>query len=498
MRISAIVFFVSLSGIKLLHGVEENKPAPGEKPNVLFIAIDDMNDWVGFLGGHPQTQTPNMDRLAKRGVNFTNAHCIAPACSPCRLGLLYGVEPFNSGLYPFYDHEKIPQEVLGKYTSLPRYFREHGYQSFGAGKIFHGSKSLAEDWDDYLKQSGAKLEYAPEKGYQQGDSGKMAFCPTTNPLEDHPDYQVASYGIDVLKLQHEKPFFLAVGIVKPHLAFVCPQKFFDMHAGPIQNPLIRHRDLQDVPWVGRSMAKLSDDLRFRTDDSWEQVHRSYLACISWADFNIGRVLDALENSPYADNTVVVLWSDHGYHQGEKRSFRKFSLWEESTRVPFIIYDPRPGKMKSGNCNEAVSLINIYRTLGDLAGIDAPEYVDGKSLIEQLRDPIAALTEPAITTWGRGNYSVRDDDWRYTRYFDGGEELYNHSSDPQEWENLAHDAALIGKKKELAAFLPQHEAPLVKTGISLWNVVDADQPDKLTGFQEKTWSQMKQKLKPAIE
>lgn len=469
-----------------------------KKPNVLFIAIDDMNDWVGFLGGHPQAKTPNMDRLAKRGVNFTNAHCIAPACSPCRLGLMYGIQPFNSGLYPFYDHGKIPQEVLGKFTSLPKLFRENGYQSYGAGKIYHGSKAFPEDWDDYHKHSGAKLKFAPENGYQQGNSQKMAFCPTTNPLEDHPDYQVASYGIDVIHQKHDKPFFLAVGIVKPHLAFVCPQKFFDMHAGKIEQPLVRQKDLGDVPWVGRSMAKLNDDFKFRKDEAWEKVHRSYLACNSWADYNVGRVLDALEKSPHADNTIIVLWSDHGYHQGEKRSFRKFTLWEESTRVPFIILDPRPGRTKAGNCSEAVSLIHVYRTLADLTGMEVPAYVDGESLAGQLKDPSSELAVPAITTWGRGNYSVRGDDFRYTRYFDGGEELYNHSSDPQEWKNLADDPQFAANKKELATFLPTNESPLVKEGVALWNVIDADRPEKLDKFKNKDWPQWKKKLKPAIE
>lgn len=469
-----------------------------DPPNILFIAIDDMNDWTGFLGGHPQSKTPNMDQLAKKGVNFINAHCIAPACSPCRLGLLYGVEPFNSGLYPFYNHDEIPSSVLGKYKSLPKLFRENGYRSFGAGKIFHGSKSYKEDWNDYLKQSGKALKYAPENGYQQGKSKKMAFCPTTNPLEDHPDYQVASYGIDVLKKQHDKPFFLAVGIVKPHLAFVCPQEFFDLHAGPIEKPLLRYTDLSDVPWVGRSMAKLGDDLKFRSDKSWERVRRSYLACISWADYNIGRVLDELEKSPYADNTIVVLWSDHGYHMGEKRSFRKFSLWEESTRVPFIIYDPRPGKMSPGNSAEAVSLINVYRTLGEMAGIDVPEYVDGKSLAAQVKDPTMSVAAPAITTWGRGNYTVRDDQWRYTRYFDGSEELYDHSSDPQEWNNLAGNQDKAAIKSRLASHLPKNEAPQVTQGRALWNVIDADQPQKLKKFKSSQWPQMKKKLQPAIE
>jgi arylsulfatase A-like enzyme len=485
--------------ITLVASARAETTATQTKPNVLFIAIDDMNDWTGFLGGHPQAITPNMDRLARRGVNFTNAHCIAPACSPCRLGLLYGVEPFNSGLYPFYDHEKIPREVLGKYTSLPRCFRDNGYRAFGAGKIFHGSKNLAGDWDDYHLQSGAKLKYAPENGYQQGDSTKMAFCPTTNPLVDHPDYQVASYGIDVLSQEHDKPFFLAVGIVKPHLAFVCPQEFFDMQAERIKPPLVRRKDLADVPWVGRTMASLKDDYRFRGDQAWEKVQRSYLACISWADYNIGRVLDALEKSPYADNTVIILWSDHGYHQSEKRSFRKFSLWEESTRVPFIVLDPRQKNASVGRtCREAVSLINIYRTLGDLAGIDVPEYIDGQSLAAQLKDPARPIAEPAITTWGRGNYAVRDDQWRYIRYFDGGEELYDHSRDPQEWNNLAEDSKYARTKKELSDFLPNDEAALVKQGVALWNVTDADRPERLKNFKNKQWPEWKEKLKPAIE
>ena len=250
--------------------------------------------------------------------------------------------------------------------------------------------------------------------------------------------------------------------------------------------------------MGRSMAKLGDDLKFRKNDAWERVHRSYLACISWADYNVGRVLDTLEKSPYADNTIIVLWSDHGYHQGEKRSFRKFSLWEEATRVPFIIVDPRPGRTNAGECTEAVSLINVYRTLAEMTGVKTPGYVDGKSLVSQLKDPAAPIAEPAITTWGRGNYTVRDDHWRYTRYFDGGEELYNHSSDPQEWENLIGDDAHSAKKKELMAFLPKHEAPLIKQGVSLDNVIDADKPQKLRAFKNRTWPEMKKKLKPAIE
>ena len=456
-----------------------------------------MNDWTGFLGGHEQALTPNMDRLAQRGVNFTNAHCVAPACSPSRNALLFGVEPFHSGLYPFYELNKIPENVLAPYTSLPQFFKENGYRTFGAGKIHHGSKARPSEWTDYHKSNSKKLVYNAAAGYQQGNSRKMAFCPTTNPLEDHPDYQVASYGVEVISQEHDKPFFLAVGIVKPHLPFVCPQQFFDVYPDPIAPPAIKADDLADVPWAGRAMAKLQDDFKYRRDDAWEKVRRAYLACNSWADFNIGRVLEALAASPYGDNTIVVLWSDHGYHQGEKRSFRKFSLWEEATRVPFIIWDRRDKNAPEGRvCVEAVTLINIYRTLADLSGLTPPDYVDGVRLAPQLEDPAATIRQPAITTWGRGNYTVRDDGWRYIRYFDGSEELYQNTKDPNEWNNLADDPEFGSKKGFLASFLPKTESPLVREGISLWNIVDADKPD-LSGTK-KQWAAINETIQPPLD
>lgn len=472
--------------------------ADAPKPNILFIAIDDMNDWTGFLGGHAQAITPNMDRLATRGVNFTNAHCVAPACSPSRNALLFGVEPYHSGLYPFYELEKIPAEVLAPYTSLPQFLKEHGYGTYGAGKIHHGSRARPGEWTDYHKSNAKKLIYNPAAGYQQGNSRKMAFCPTTNPLEDHPDYQVASYGVEVLGRKHDRPFFLAVGIVKPHLPFVCPQRFFDLYPDAIEPPPIKADDLVDIPWSGRAMALLADDLRFRSDEAWEKVRRAYLACNSWVDYNVGRVLDALAASPYANNTIVVLWSDHGYHQGEKRSFRKFSLWEEATRVPFIIWDTRQTDAPQDRvCREAVSLINIYPTLAELAGLKAPEYLDGISLRPQLDDPTIVIERPAITTWGRGNYTARSEDWRYTRYFDGGEELYFHPEDPNEWTNLADRPEYADVKARLGRYLPKKDAPLVREGISLWNVTDADRPERLNNFK-KQWNRINEQIKPPLD
>ncbi|MFT4566328.1 MAG: arylsulfatase A-like enzyme, partial [Saprospiraceae bacterium] len=325
-----------------------------EKPNIIFIAIDDMNDWTGFLNGHPQAITPNMDKMAQQGVNFTNAHCIAPACGPSRNALLFGIEPHRSGLYPFYNQMKMDQTLLNQFTSLPQFFKESGYATYGSGKIHHG-----REWT-FIKDSGKRewtennqniidalpaLVFNYKEGF--GVGGKMAFCPTDSPLEHHPDYVTAQFGMDILKRDHDKPFFLALGFVKPHLPFVCPKEYFDLYPDPILPPAIKGDDLVDIPWAGRSNAKIGDDLKYRQDDKWQKVHRSYLACNSWTDANIGRVMDKLNNSEYKDNTIIVLLSDHGYHQGEKRSFRKFSLWEEATRVPFIIIDPR--NEYKGNC-----------------------------------------------------------------------------------------------------------------------------------------------------
>jgi arylsulfatase A-like enzyme len=445
-------------------------------PNILFIAIDDMNDWTGFLGGHPQAQTPNMDRLAKKGVNFTNAHCSAPGCSPSRNALLYGVEPFNSGLYAFYEGG-APTVAVSSRPSLPQFLKEHGYKTFGAGKIHHGSKADPVEWSDYLAPSKDKLRLDVAAGYQVGNSFKMSFCPTTNPLEEHPDYKVASYGVDILGQKHDKPFFLAVGIVKPHLPFVCPKRFFDLYPDPVDPPRINPDDNSDIPAVGRAMEKTGDSNRFTSDQAWNKVRRAYLACISWADFNIGRVLDALAASPYADNTIVVLWSDHGFALGEKNHFRKFALWEETTRVPFIIWDAREKNAPAGRtvC-DAVSLINIYRTLGELAGLEVPADVEGVSLVPQLKDPGMPMEHPSICTWGRGNYAVRDRDWRYIRYYDGTEELYSHKVDPDEWTNQANNPEYAEVKKRLAASLPSPEAPLVREGVAEWSIaVSADNP-----------------------
>ncbi len=305
----------------------------------------------------------------------------------------------------------------------------------------------------------------------------MNFSPTLSLLKHHRDYKNTSFGVDVLSRKHEKPFFLAVGIIKPHLPFACPKQFFDLYPKEVEPPRIKADDLSDIPAVGRAMAGSDYDKRFKMDAAWNKVRRAYLACISWADYNVGRLLDALEASPYATNTIVVLWSDHGFALGEKNHFTKFALWEETTRVPLIILDARVEKKIEGRTvTDAVSLINIYRTLAELTGFEVPKNVDGFSLVPHLVDPDAPITQPAICSWGRGNYAVRLQNWRYIRYYNGDEELYDHTKDSDEWTNLASGPITADIKKKLAAHLPKNEAAVVMGGIEAWSMpVSADRP-----------------------
>jgi len=456
-----------------------------QKPNILFIAIDDMADWMGALGGHPQARTPNMDKLAQQGVLSTNAHTPAPACSPCRNAILYGMEPHHSGLYPFYDRAKMDPAFFENHKSMMQILMENGYNTYGAGKVHHGNlkpTSIAMfDSLEFTESINARLRDLPVLlvdsmvGVGPKTYNNMSARPSISPLEDHRDHNISLFGVDVINRKHEKPFFLAVGFTKPHLPFIAPRKYFDMFPlEEIQKTPVKDQDLADLPWAARRMARLRDDYDFRTADEWEARIRAYLACIAYTDENVGRVVDALNNSEYKDNTIVVLWSDHGYHLGEKRSFRKFSLWEESTRVPFIILDPR-NESNGKACSAPVSLIDIYPTLLNYAGIELPGYSDGLDLRDFLKDPGSDREIPALTTWGRGNYSLRSSKWRYTRYFDGSEELYDHENDPNEWDNLAQNEEYAQVKDKLKPYLPADEAPLVLPGKYLHNISDADQP-----------------------
>ena len=470
-----------------LAGIPSQASADETRPNVLMLCIDDMNDWVGFLDGHPQTKTPNMDRLAAKGVNFTNAHCPAPACSPSRNAIMLGSEPYHTGFYPFYRLQEVEPEVLEPYTALPQLLRKNGYITCGASKVFHNPDNFWRkdlNWDDYAMYGDSDINRARCKGFVPTDltgrkKEKFSVTPGTNPIEDFGGYKTAMHGVRFLEKDHDKPFFLAVGFIRPHLPFRMPEENYDRFAGPIEPPAIKEDDLDDLPPAAKAMVTRNQTDMYNRHNAWENARRGYLASINFTDDNVGRVLKALEKSPYTENTIIILWSDHGFHLNEKESFTKFTLWGESTRTPFIIYDPRGQEGNGKKCDEPVGLINIYQTVCDFTGVTPPEYVDGKSLLPWLKNPSRIKERPAITTWGRGNYSLRTKKWRYIHYFNGDEELYNLQKDPNEWNNLAKDPEYSSLKQEFKEkWIPQNEAPQVTSGRELYNVLDADKPGHL--------------------
>lgn len=426
--------------------------AAGEpkRPNVLFIAVDDLNHWVGYLGRNPQTRTPHIDKLAARGVRFTRSYCAAPVCNPSRAALMSGLRPHTSGVY---ENNDDGRGVIGSEKSLVTTFRRAGYYTAGAGKIYHEAYPRREEWDDYLASAGTNPEPAGDRGV-----GGIKFAPLDCSDEDLREWKIVEYGIAQLQKQHDKPWLLTIGLHKPHMPWNVPRKYFDMHPlEKIELPPTKSDDLADVPPAGVKLAKpQGDHAEMLASGRWKEAVQAYLAAISYADAMIGRLIDALDQSAYRDNTIVVLWGDHGWHLGEKQHWRKFALWEEATRAPLIWLVP--GVTAAGGvCERTVDFMSIYPTLTDLCGIDKPAHVQGPSIRALLADPAAPWSQGAVTTYERGNHAVRTEGWRYIRYADGGEELYDEAQDPYEWTNLAALPEHAQRKADLAALLPQSDA-----------------------------------------
>jgi arylsulfatase A-like enzyme len=433
---------------------------PKDGPNVLFIAIDDLNDWVGCLGGHPDVKTPNLDRLARRGVLFTNAYCAAPACNPSRAALMTGIRPSTSGVY----HNSQPwrrSPVLKDAVTIPQHFMAHGYKAVGSGKIYHGRFPDPPSWNEYWPSQTTNRPADPlpprDKLPLNGlpKTGHFDWGPVDVPPEMMGDWQVADWVIGQLAQSHDKPFFLGCGFFRPHLPWYVPQKYFDMYpVDEVTLPTVNDDDLEDVPEIGRSMARTQrDHARVIKYKQWRKAVQAYLASISFVDECVGRVIDALDRSPYRDNTVVVLWSDHGWHLGEKLHWRKFALWEEATHNVMMFAAPgvtSPG----GQCDAPVNLLDIYPTLIDLCDLRQRKELEGVSLLPLLKNPETEWDRPALTTHGRNNHSVRSKRWRYIRYSDGTEELYDHKVDELEWNNLAQDPQHSEIKEDLARWLPR--------------------------------------------
>jgi arylsulfatase A-like enzyme len=435
--------------------------AADTKPNILLIIADDLNNWIGPTAGNAQAKTPNLDKLAARGVTFRNAQCAAPLCNPSRTAFMSGMRPSTTGIY---HNQQVWMPHIGRGLCINDYLRKFGYTSLGAGKIFHYNNYRAEDWDKVVFYADDTLPNHPANrrpgpfGYRMFTEGEPQ-----QPFDEKRaesalvDARSVSWCIDQLA-QPKAPFFMACGLHRPHTPWDVPKKYFDMNPlETIQLPVVLTNDLADVPPPGVEMANPKGvHANILKLGLWQDRVRAYLAAISYADAQIGRLLDALDQSPSRDHTIIVFVGDNGWHLGEKEHWGKVTLWNEATRVPLIWV--APGVTKPGTtCEQGVDLMSLYPTLCELAGVPVPKHVEGVNIKPLLANPSASWNEPALSTMYKDNHTLRTADWRYIRYQDGTEELYNERTDPREWTNVVAKVEYADVKAKLAKYLPAHNA-----------------------------------------
>lgn len=433
-------------------------------PNVLFISIDDLSDWTELHDPAAPIKMPNLMRLAQRGVFFTHAYAPAPACNPSRTAVLTGLAPAATGIY---GNSTDWRRMLPDVVTLPAHFKAHGYRSVGAGKIFHHHFDSAfhdrAAFDEF--QLMAADRYPPQRLNQLAAINRnFDWGPWPPDERDLPDVKTADWAVNFLRRPASGPFFLAVGIYRPHSPHFAPARHFERRPlEKLTTPAERADDAEDLPAAAHGFLKRDFWMKnFATDPahrgSREHAIQAYQACAEFADEQIGRVLEALERHPQGRETLIVVWSDHGFQLGEKQKWEKFTLWEKATRVPLIVV--APGVAPAGaRSTQPVSLLDLYPTLNELCGLPAPKSgVHGESLVPLLRDPRATREQPAVMTHERGNHAVRSARWRYIRYANGDEELYDHQRDPHEWHNLAARPEHAAVKAEHARWLPRSDAP----------------------------------------
>lgn len=430
-------------------------------PNVLMLIVDDLNDWVGAMKGHPNAKTPNIDRLADQGTLFTNAHASAPLCGPSRASIMTGLAPSTTGIYGHINDKNIraASDKTAHSVFLSEYFKKHGYYTSAIGKVFH-QKVVEGSFDVYGGRDRGFGPYPDKNMVWDDERTSTDWGPFPERDEQMPDYDSAHWVANELNKDHDKPFFTVCGFIRPHVPWHVPQKWFDLH--PTENivlpPYLRN-DLDDVPEISK---KIADHPMMPTTEwaikngEFRNAVQGYLASVSFVDSCIGIVLDALENSQYADNTAVVLWGDHGYSVGEKDKFAKMALWDRATRTPLIIKPPKSkGKQVT---NKPVSLLDLYPTLIKICGLPENPENEGRDLTPLLTNPNAPWEHVAVTTYGENNHAIKTERYRYIRYEDGTEELYDHKIDRDEWNNLADSPAYVKVKQRLAEYLPKVNAP----------------------------------------
>lgn len=464
------VYTIFLLGLLFLNACKEGdnkgEAITKEHPNVLFIAVDDLNNMLGVLDKVSNTITPNLDRLASRGIMFSDAHCQAPLCGPSRASLMTGLRPSTTGIYGMIDDDKIRSDnpVTKDIVMLPEYFKNNGYHTMGIGKLFHDHAPQGT-----FDESGGRVKgfgpYPPERfvwdGYGNSDRKKYGRTSTdwgAFPEADSlmPDHKSVNWATERLKRKFDKPFFMGIGFLRVHVPLYVPQKWFDMHPlDSIKTRPYRKDDLNDVPPVALQINDLpmmpSTEWAIESGE-WPKIIQAYLACISYVDYEIGRLIDALDNSNYADNTVIVLWSDHGYRLGEKGTFAKHALWNSATNAPLLF--AAPNLPKGRIIDKPVELLSIYPTLLELCGLDAYDRNEGKSLVPLMLDKDMEESLVALTTFGRNNHTVKTDKFRYIQYEDGGEEFYDHRYDPNEFANQAENPEYREEIEQLKRYLPK--------------------------------------------
>lgn len=485
--------------------------ADAKRPNVLFLISDDLNNMLGCYGD-PRAKTPNLDRLAARGVRFDRAYCAFPLCGPSRNSLLTGLYPNSTGILA---NAQIFRQTIPAQQSMPQVFRNAGYFAARIGKLFHYNvpKSIGTNghddpgsWEMELNPAGVDRLEEEDRIFSLTPGqfgGTLSWFASPKDDSQHTDGIMAENAEWVLERcakRNDRPFFLAVGFFRPHTPYVSPKTYFDLYAEK-EMPVVQgvKEDQADIPAPGlgsyiKEQDKLTDDLR-------RQTLQAYLASISFMDAQVGRVVDALDRLGLADNTIIVFTSDHGYHMGEHGLWQKMSLFEESARVPLLIVGPGVSA-KGAAAKSPISHVDLFPTLAELCGVKTPTNVQGQSLVPMLRDPSVTGRGWAITQVMRGGgpnrasvttnvgsdgprffgYSLRTPRWRYTEWDEGrkGRELYDHEADPREVTNLADKPDLAKTVEELSrqvraaaktTFPPSGQTPELKPGLWAPNLTE---------------------------
>ena len=445
-KILAVILFAS----PIAFGLDAKS---AEKPNVLFIAVDDLNDFPAYTGRYPEAVTPHMNRLAKSGTIFENAYCQFPTCGPSRSSLMSGMLPTTIGGYHKLKDEALQQRAAELQTKLlHEYFADQGYETLAVGKICHNHVP-----EGSVDASGGRGSFDAgigrlRKNWANRGTG-TDWTVVDKPDAEFPDHQAADWAIKKLQGEHDRPFMLMVGFLSPHVPWYVPQKWFDLYdPTKLTLPPYQADDLEDVPALAKELNIRPEMPRTEwaiENDQWRQILHAYLASVSFTDHQLGRVLDALDASPYKDNTIIVLWSDHGYHMGEKNTFQKHSPWERSGHVPLIFAGAGIGEGK--HCQRVVNLLDIYPTLLELCGLPPNQRNEGRSLAPLIDSPELPWPYPGITSWRKGTGALQTERFRYIRYKDGSEELYDHVDDPNEWTNIAAKPEM---KEVIASFSKQ--------------------------------------------